>query len=89
MSFGVVELTIALHYVFNTPEEDLLVWDVVIKLTDIKSAERRYFPYEQRIKRNFGFPKAKRKCLAIRLVDISHFTFNSLGMALASQLKVN
>lgn len=26
-SLGVVELTIALHYVFNTPE-DLLVWDV-------------------------------------------------------------
>ena len=26
-SFGVVELSIALHYIFNTPE-DLLVWDV-------------------------------------------------------------
>ena len=26
-SLGVVELTIALHYIFNTPE-DLLVWDV-------------------------------------------------------------
>ena len=26
-SLGVVELTIALHYVFNTPE-DLLIWDV-------------------------------------------------------------
>jgi 1-deoxy-D-xylulose-5-phosphate synthase len=26
-SLGVVELTIALHYVFNTPQ-DLLVWDV-------------------------------------------------------------
>ena len=26
-SLGVVELTIALHYVFNTPE-DVLVWDV-------------------------------------------------------------
>jgi 1-deoxy-D-xylulose-5-phosphate synthase len=26
-SLGVIELTIALHYVFNTPE-DLLVWDV-------------------------------------------------------------
>jgi 1-deoxy-D-xylulose-5-phosphate synthase len=24
---GVIELTIALHYVFNTPD-DLLVWDV-------------------------------------------------------------
>ena len=26
-SLGVVELTIALHYVFNTPD-DILVWDV-------------------------------------------------------------
>ena len=26
-SLGVVELTIALHYVFNTPD-DVLVWDV-------------------------------------------------------------
>ena len=26
-SLGVVELTIALHYVFNTPD-DLIVWDV-------------------------------------------------------------
>jgi len=26
-SLGVVELTIALHYVFNTPD-DLLIWDV-------------------------------------------------------------
>ena len=34
-SLGVVELTIALHYVFNTPE-DLLIWDVDIKLMVIK-----------------------------------------------------
>jgi 1-deoxy-D-xylulose-5-phosphate synthase len=32
-SLGVIELTIALHYVFNTPD-DLLIWDV--KSTDIK-----------------------------------------------------
>jgi 1-deoxy-D-xylulose-5-phosphate synthase len=28
---GVIELTIALHYVFNTPD-DLLIWDVGIIL---------------------------------------------------------
>jgi 1-deoxy-D-xylulose-5-phosphate synthase len=33
-SLGVIELTIALHYVF-TPD-DLLIWDVGIKPTDIK-----------------------------------------------------
>ena len=27
-SLGVVELTVALHYVFNTPK-DLLVWDIL------------------------------------------------------------
>ena len=32
---GVVELTIALHYVFDTPK-DKLVWDVVINVILIK-----------------------------------------------------
>jgi 1-deoxy-D-xylulose-5-phosphate synthase len=32
---GVIELTIALHYVFNTPD-DLFVWDVGHQHTDIK-----------------------------------------------------
>ena len=34
-SLGVVELTVALHYVFNTPH-DQLVWDVDIRLMAIK-----------------------------------------------------
>ena len=32
---GVVELTVALHYVFDTPK-DKLVWDVVINAIHIK-----------------------------------------------------
>ena len=32
-SLGVVELTVALHYVYNTPE-DLVVWDVGHQLLD-------------------------------------------------------
>ena len=35
-SLGVVELTMALHYVFNTPN-DVLVWDVGHQLRDRKS----------------------------------------------------
>ena len=35
-SLGVVELTVALHYVFNTPE-DRIVWDVGIRHTDTRS----------------------------------------------------
>src|SRR5690554_6184568 len=34
-SLGVVELTVALHYVLNTPE-DKIIWDVGTRLTDIK-----------------------------------------------------
>jgi 1-deoxy-D-xylulose-5-phosphate synthase len=37
-SLGVVELSVALHYVFNTPD-DQLVWDVGIRLTGT-----RYLP---------------------------------------------
>ena len=35
-SLGVVELTVALHYVFNTPY-DKIIWDVVTRLTVTKS----------------------------------------------------
>lgn len=34
-SLGVVELTVALHYVFNTPE-DRIVWDVGHQPTDTR-----------------------------------------------------
>ena len=35
-SLGVIELTVALHYIYNTPY-DRIVWDVSIRRTDIKS----------------------------------------------------
>ena len=34
-NLGTVELTVALHYVFNTPH-DRIVWDVATKLTHTK-----------------------------------------------------
>ena len=53
-SLGVVELTVALHYVFNTPE-DQLVWDVghqahVHKLLTGRAG--RFGEYDSTIKRN-------------------------------------
>lgn len=37
-SLGALELTVALHYVFNTPY-DRIVWDVDTRLTDTKSLQ--------------------------------------------------
>ncbi|MCS7296899.1 MAG: 1-deoxy-D-xylulose-5-phosphate synthase [Bacteroidia bacterium] len=57
-SLGVVELTIALHYVYNTPE-DLLVWDVGHQAYGHKvlTGRRRQF-HTNRLKGGIsGFPK--------------------------------
>ncbi len=59
-SLGVVELTIALHYVYNTPE-DLLVWDVGHQAYGHKvlTGRRRLF-HTNRLKGGIsGFPKRK------------------------------
>ena len=59
-SLGVVELTVALHYVYNTPE-DLLVWDVGHQAYGHKvlTGRRRVF-HTNRLKDGIsGFPKRK------------------------------
>ncbi len=59
-SLGVVELTVALHYVYNTPE-DLLVWDVGHQAYGHKvlTGRRRVF-HTNRLKGGIsGFPKRK------------------------------
>ena len=57
-SLGVVELTIALHYVFNTPK-DLLVWDVGHQAYGHKilTGRRDVFHTNRQIKGLSGFPK--------------------------------
>src|SRR6476646_851012 len=57
-SLGVVKLTIALHYVFNTPE-DLLVWDVGHQAYGHKilTERRTKFDTNRQLGGISGFPK--------------------------------
>lgn len=88
-SLGVVELTIALHYVFNTPN-DLLVWDVghqayVHKLL----TERKNLFHTNRQKGGIsGFPNRNESEYDTFGVGHSSTSISAvLGMAIASQLK--
>src|ERR1041384_3340497 len=57
-SLGVVELTIALHYIFNTPD-DLLVWDVGHQAYGHKllTGRRDKFDTNRQLNGISGFPK--------------------------------
>src|SRR4026208_2189590 len=57
-SLGVVELTVALHYVFNTPD-DQLVWDVGHQAYGHKilTGRREEFHTNRQYKGLSGFPK--------------------------------
>lgn len=88
-SLGVVELTIALHYVFNTPE-DLLVWDVGHQayghkiLTERKSK----FDTNRQLRGISGFPKRSESVYDTFGVGHSSTSISAaLGMAIASHLK--
>ena len=56
-SLGVVELTIAIHYVFNTPE-DLLIWDVGHQayVHKILTGRKDIFKTNRQFKGISGFP---------------------------------
>jgi 1-deoxy-D-xylulose-5-phosphate synthase len=88
-SLGVIELTIALHYVFNTPE-DLLVWDVGHQAYGHKIlTERRLnFDTNRQIGGLSGFPKRSESIFDTFGVGHSSTSISAaLGMAIASQLK--
>lgn len=88
-SLGVVELTVALHYVFNTPE-DQLVWDVGHQAYGHKilSGRREVFHTNRKYKGISGFPKRKESEYDTFGVGHSSTSISAaLGMALASQLK--
>ena len=88
-SLGVVELTIALHYIFNTPD-DLLVWDVGHQAYGHKilTGRRDIFDTNRQLGGISGFPK---------IVESRYDSFGTghsstsisaaLGMAIASKLK--
>ena len=88
-SLGVVELTIALHYVFNTPE-DLLVWDVGHQayVHKILTGRKNQFHTNRQHKGLSGFPKRDESVYdAFGTGHSSTSISAALGMAIASQLK--
>ena len=88
-SLGVVELTIALHYIFNTPD-DLLVWDVGHQAYGHKilTGRRDIFYTNRQSGGISGFPKRSESVYDTFGVGHSSTSISAaLGMAIASQLK--
>ncbi len=88
-SLGVVELTIALHYVFNTPN-DLMVWDVGHQAYGHKILTGRQSVFHTNRQKGgiSGFPKRGESEYDDFGVGHSSTAISAiLGMALASQLK--
>jgi 1-deoxy-D-xylulose-5-phosphate synthase len=85
--FSVIELTIALHYVFNTPD-DLLIWDVGIKPTDIMTGRRDDFHTNRQLTGLSGFPRRSESIYDAFGVGHSSTSISAaLGMAIASNLQ--
>ncbi len=87
-SLGVVELTIALHYVFDTPN-DLLVWDVGHQAYGHKilTERRENFHTNRQLGGISGFPnRAESKYDTFGVGHSSTAISAALGMAIASNL---
>nr|MBP6374446.1 1-deoxy-D-xylulose-5-phosphate synthase [Flavobacterium sp.] len=87
-SLGVVELTIALHYVFHTPD-DLLIWDVGHQAYGHKllTGRRDLFHTNRQFQGLSGFPKRDESPYdAFGTGHSSTSISAALGMALASAL---
>ncbi len=88
-SLGVVELTVALHYVYNTPY-DLLVWDVGHQAYGHKilTGRRNKFHSNRKYQGLSGFPRRNESEYDTFGVGHSSTSISAaLGMALASKLK--
>ena len=88
-SLGVVELTVALHHTFNTPE-DQLVWDVGHQAYGHKilTGRRDVFHTNRNYKGISGFPKRSESVYDTFGVGHSSTSISAaLGMSLASELK--
>ncbi len=88
-SLGVVELTVALHYVFNTPI-DQLVWDVGHQAYGHKilTGRRHNFHTNRLYKGISGFPKRSESEYDTFGVGHSSTSISAaLGMAVASRIK--
>ncbi len=88
-SLGVIELTIALHYLFDTPN-DLLVWDVGHQayVHKILTERKGVFHTNRRLNGISGFPKRSESVYDAFGVGHSSTSISAvLGMAIASKLK--
>lgn len=88
-SLGVVELTAAIHYVYNTPY-DKLIWDVGHQAYGHKilTGRRKVFHTNRLYKGISGFPKMEESEYDSFGVGHSSTSISAaLGMAVASQLK--
>jgi 1-deoxy-D-xylulose-5-phosphate synthase len=87
-SLGVVELTVALHYTYNTPD-DLLVWDVGHQAYGHKilTGRRDQFHTNRKYKGLSGFPKrSESKYDTFGVGHSSTSISGALGMAVARDL---
>ena len=87
-SLGVIELTVALHYVFNTPS-DQLVWDVGHQAYGHKilTGRKEQFPTNRIYKGLSGFPKRSESVYDTFGVGHSSTSISAaLGMAMASKV---
>ena len=87
-SLGVVELTIALHYVFNTPD-DLIVWDVGHQAYSHKilTGRKDKFSSNRQLGGISGFPKRSESIYdTFGTGHASTSISAALGMAIASNL---
>lgn len=90
-SLGVVELTIALHYVFNTPN-DKLIWDVGHQAYGHKilTGRKDIFETNRQLNGISGFPKRSESSYDDFGTGHSSTSISAiLGMAIASKLKGN
>ena len=90
-SLGVVELTLALHYVFNTPD-DLLIWDVGHQayVHKILTGRKDIFHTNRQFNGISGFPKRSESIFDTFGTGHSSTSISAaLGMAIASQIKGN
>ncbi len=90
-SLGVVELTIALHYVFNTPD-DRLIWDVGHQAYGHKilTGRKLVFDTNRQLGGLSGFPKREESKYDTFGTGHSSTSISAiLGMAIASKLKEN
>src|SRR5690242_21573288 len=88
-SLGVVELTVALHYIFNTPY-DQLVWDVGHQAYGHKilTGRRNSFNTNRKYKGLSGFPKrAESEYDTFGVGHSSTSISAALGMAIAAKYK--